>query len=751
MKISKIAVKNFRLLQDAELSLEDDLSLVIGKNNCGKTSLLTILEKFLSGGASKFSFDDFSLPVAERIEGWVNDGDENTEPPEEICISLYIHLDYDESDDLRNIGDTILLDLDPEIRTAVLLFQYGIDQGGLKKLKADFRADVERRKDQGSKAMPCYDFLKREHGQYYKKVRKSLRWDKASGQPDETVFIDLDQEKVQIDKILKFRFISARRGVSNKDSDRTLSGQSSSAYERLALGSEKPKAVQKLEDTLFDTDSALDPIYDEMFEDILGDVLKFGGAQKNEMKVSVKSSLRGLNVLKDNTTVRYDSNNGSYMLPESYNGLGYLNLISMIFELRSILEGMSATNETPAADVNLLFIEEPEAHTHPQLQYIFIKNIKSLLRAHSKGKSVLPFDLQTVITTHSSHIVSESDFADIKFMRKFDGFSKVLNLSDLEKVYEDQPAWYKFLKQYVTVHRSELFFADKAIFFEGDTERVAIPAMMEKLDAEILVKEIQEGAEQTLPLKSQNVSLIEVGAHFKTFERFVQFIGLKSLVITDIDTGRMEPSFNDDGSAKLDSAGNQKEKIVPCGANLEEATLTTNATIKFFFKDDEGKPDEISELFSHTIKQKVFSFSEGEWCKDEDGILCVVYQVNEINDLDAAYTARSFEDAFFHINRKFMDDCCPEDENGKRNFDNFPSLTQKHVQAYLDGGSAYDAATKAIGSKPSFAIEVLLNSAQEEVRVSPPDSPEKPVQVLKLFSNWETPAYIKEGLEWLRG
>lgn len=32
------------------------------------------------------------------------------------------------------------------------------------------------------------------------------------------------------------------------------------------------------------------------------------------------------------------------------------------------------------ADINILFIEEPEAHTHPQLQYIFIKNIKELLR-----------------------------------------------------------------------------------------------------------------------------------------------------------------------------------------------------------------------------------------------------------------------------------------------------------------------------------------------------------------------------------
>ena len=35
------------------------------------------------------------------------------------------------------------------------------------------------------------------------------------------------------------------------------------------------------------------------------------------------------------------------------------------------------------ADINLIYIEEPESHTHPQLQYIFIKNIKDLLKEHN--------------------------------------------------------------------------------------------------------------------------------------------------------------------------------------------------------------------------------------------------------------------------------------------------------------------------------------------------------------------------------
>ena len=45
MRIVKIKVKNYRLLRDFSLELENDLSLIVGKNNSGKTSILSILNK----------------------------------------------------------------------------------------------------------------------------------------------------------------------------------------------------------------------------------------------------------------------------------------------------------------------------------------------------------------------------------------------------------------------------------------------------------------------------------------------------------------------------------------------------------------------------------------------------------------------------------------------------------------------------------------------------------------------------------
>jgi putative ATP-dependent endonuclease of OLD family len=76
----------------------------------------------------------------------------------------------------------------------------------------------------------------------------------------------------------------------------------------------------------------------------------------------------------------YGLNSGDHSLPENYNGLGYMNLISMIFEIKILLHEFEKTPEEAPSDINLLFIEEPEVHTHPQMQCVFIKNIKTLLK-----------------------------------------------------------------------------------------------------------------------------------------------------------------------------------------------------------------------------------------------------------------------------------------------------------------------------------------------------------------------------------
>ena len=69
MKITKMVINNFRLLKSTEIDLEKELSLIIGKNNCGKTSILTVLTKFLGEQSStnNFNYDDFNIDFQKEL------------------------------------------------------------------------------------------------------------------------------------------------------------------------------------------------------------------------------------------------------------------------------------------------------------------------------------------------------------------------------------------------------------------------------------------------------------------------------------------------------------------------------------------------------------------------------------------------------------------------------------------------------------------------------------------------------------
>ncbi|MCY7144359.1 ATP-dependent endonuclease, partial [Streptococcus gordonii] len=111
---------------------------------------------------------------------------------------------------------------------------------------------------------------------------------------------------------------------------------------------------------------------------------------------------------------------------------------------------------------------------HPLLQNIFIKIIKDLLKEHyDELKERGGFScIQPLITTHSSHIVSDCNFDDLIYFKRDNGTAVSKAFNSLKEEYGDEQLGYKFVKQYLTLNSSELFFADKVICVEGDTERI---------------------------------------------------------------------------------------------------------------------------------------------------------------------------------------------------------------------------------------------------------------------------------------
>lgn len=63
MQIKKIEVKNFRKLKNITIDLDESVTLIVGRNNSGKTSLSEIFNKFLVPKGPCFTFDDFSFSI----------------------------------------------------------------------------------------------------------------------------------------------------------------------------------------------------------------------------------------------------------------------------------------------------------------------------------------------------------------------------------------------------------------------------------------------------------------------------------------------------------------------------------------------------------------------------------------------------------------------------------------------------------------------------------------------------------------
>ncbi|WP_405327414.1 ATP-dependent nuclease [Leeuwenhoekiella sp. LLG6367-2.1] len=693
MKIKKIKIENYRLLKRFSIDLEEIMSLVIGKNNTGKTSLLTVINSFLNGSdKSRFSFDDFNIDFKNELRALIEGDIPQQEDYKSVGIKLKLLIEYNEDDNLANLS-RVMMDLDPENKFIVLGFEYHLAYESLERIKqkyAEFQANeiAKLGKDENYRQRDIFYFLKVYQGEFFKSSRKSIEYNRIDEIENDDNFIDLDLEKISTKDIISFKFISAKRSVTNKENDKTLSGQTSEIYNETEKTDEQNEKIEQFKEELISTDYALSEIYETLFEDVVEKVRLFGGIKSDDSTIKIESSLQHRELLSGNTTVMYKHNDTT--LPEYNNGLGYMNLISMIFQIEILIQEFKKSKDEKPADINLLFIEEPEAHTHPQMQYVFIKNIKSLLDQGIVREDGDNRKLQTVITTHSSHIVSESNFDDVKYLKKEDENNVIAkNLIDLKNEYEIDSPQYQFLKQYLTISRAEIFFADKAILIEGDTERILIPTLMKKLDKDEERRFIALGQKDPeLPLSSQNISIIEVGAYSQIFEKFIEFIGIKSLIITDLDT------VGDDA----------KKCRVAVGTNY------SNDALKLFFNNAT-----LNQLKGFTIDDKKISKNEETWQSDSHGNLCVVYQTEE-NDV----TARSFEDAFIQINREFI--------TGKK--DDFRGLKNRDFFD-VEANDSYKLAEECVRKKTHFALDILFHTDEE-------------------FTNWVIPLYIKEGLLWLK-
>ncbi|ROO24336.1 ATP-dependent nuclease [Salinisphaera japonica] len=611
MLIEKIQVWGFRLLENVELHLEPTATVIVGRNNSGKTSLTDIFDRFAGEHGPKFRLEDFSAGTRGKFLEAKAHREAGSTPDEVLAllptIAVTLTFKYDLTAGELGPLAPFVIDLDPDCSTAIARIEYAASSGSLTTL-----FDVQEAEDGGDAITHFYRGLRETLPQAY---RTNVT---AIDPGDPTNFLTLEGTSA-LSALIQCGFVGAQRTLdSNKPGDTAVIGRLlgtlfqtanslTAAEADQALVANLKASVSKIEQTIQED-------FDTMVKSLLPALSEFGFPSLNDAELRPETSLNVETLLSDHTKIFYSGQHGVH-LPEGYNGLGTRNLIYLLLQLEAFHKAYRARSIRPGA--HLVFIEEPEAHLHPQMQEVLISQLNAAIKALSaKYKDEPVWQVQFVISTHSPHVANAASFEAVRYFLsspRGTAGSRRTKVKDfrqgsitIEKKDRD------FLHQYMNLTRCDLYFADKAILVEGPTERILMPRIVRLVDKELASEK---------KLGRQYITAIEVGgAYAHIFYALLDFLELKSLIITDIDAVRFDSS-------------KEKPRWVKCSCS--EGERTSNAAIHNWFSIPKGQQISIEALHGKTAEEKLTRYRSLAYQVAEDG---------------SSWCGRSFEDALILAN-----------------------------------------------------------------------------------------------------
>ncbi len=185
------------------------------------------------------------------------------------------------------------------------------------------------------------------------------------------------------------------------------------------------------------------------------------------------------------------------------NSLGYNNILY----LATVLAEIEIKNNEDEF-LKVLLIEEPEAHIHPQLQVKLLKYLEEQAKTRN---------IQIVVTTHSPVLASSASLESLIHLSKRDDQVTAIQIINCGLKTESQD----FLRRWLDVTKSTLFFARGVLFVEGIAEAMLLGELAYRVLKDYNQKLIEEGKEtEKLPetLVDAGVSIINMGGiNFKHF------------------------------------------------------------------------------------------------------------------------------------------------------------------------------------------------------------------------------------------
>lgn len=742
MHLHSYRLRNFRRLKDAHIELADDISIFVGSNNSGKTSATQAIYSFITGGRDRFSLYDFSSSCWKALDkaGNINLADPIPESFSLPSIDLDLWFEVAAPDLYLVIpllpstaweGTKVGIRVSLTARNPINLIQ-------------NYQEATAKGAEQAKKLQPnsqyipwprsMKDYLHRELKSEYELryfILDRTQFDESFCEIGDYVPDELGGEPgggTILKSLIHIDNLGAQRHLADPNPE--AGGRSEDLSKRLSRFY-KRNLNQRQDDhealrALFDSEQAMNIHLDGVFKPMLERLAKLGYPGINNPQLKIMSALDPAHVMSQDARVHYQIGDGddSSTLPDSYNGLGFKNLIYMVVEILDAQERWAKMDNRPP--LHLIFVEEPEAHLHAQLQQVFIRNVLELLNIENDNGSI--FSSQMVITTHSPHILYERGFKPIRyFRRKKIGEEQLTEVLNLSAFYEAQPDDRDFLERYLKLTHCDLFFSDAAILVEGNVERLLLPIMIQKV---------------AKPLRSACLCILEVGGAFgHRFQSLIEFLGLTTLIITDIDSvALMAPAVVD---AVDDDEVEEFE--VPADAERDVAVQVQNdgqdpvgEPAAPALKKKYGKACLPSEPGAATSNQTLIKWLPGKLTIDE---LRAASETNKTHDLeDGAKVRVAYQTERAVTWKGTTETLCGrtlEEDFGLENPEWSQSAERKELGLVLKSGAVdpkalakglHEKVSKKSFDKTKFALAVLTEDEDA----------------------WHVPTYIRDGLVWLK-
>ncbi len=746
MHIAFVEIQNFRKLQSVRIDFSKQTTLLVGANNSGKTSATLALRQFLVE-PERFSTNDFTLSKWGAIEaiatGWEEQATTPGVAPPTLAawesalpaLDVWLEIDQSEIHYVRRLLPTL------DWAGGALGVRLRFEPKSIEEFQEQYlveRTTVKTTRDAASSSGREYNlrlwpenmrsFLDQRLRTHFA-LRAYLLDAAACVAPRNGMAYPQPLPKGSgpiegnpLDELIQVNEISAQRSfgepgaaIDSLDGEtvsverKPLSAQLRTYYKKHLDPSDSPElsdleALEAIEQSQRVFDSRLESGFSAAIKEL--EELNYPGVADPKLRIATR--LRPVDGLNHSATVQYElastgvgTSTAPLRLPEEYNGLGYQNLISIVFRLMAFRDGWMRVGKAGRASalrtpkrsflppLHLVLIEEPEAHLHPQVQQVFVRKAYDILRNHSDLKSSNSMQTQLVVSTHSSHVAHECPFSCLRYFRRLasiDGGVPTTAVINLTEVFGRDDETQKFVTRYIRAIHCDLFFADGAILVEGDAERILLPHFIR---------------EHFSRLNRCYVTLMQVGGrHAHRLRNLIEHLGLTTLIVTDIDTG--------------EAAGRHKSTHPrrACGQVTTNPTLKTWHPAKVSYDDLLDLPED--------RKVKLYDFPHFSVRVAYQGPVTIRL---EDKGMVAEALPSTFEDAVALENLELF-----KDIDGGDLVTAIKELLNSQPEVTKIGGQIFKAVRETKG-KAEFALDLLMiNADLAEVKI---------------------PKYIDDGLKWL--